>query len=355
MEAGEINAATPFVRALFDDWEHLDFRARYSAIEQDSNLLGFVMDTEALKRHEQELRSMLPDAPTEEDRVRILAAIAGVCANCGEHALACSLGDELVELARRHVDRFRLGLLLAGHAFNLTVIRALSRAEAAILEAIDIARESNHVTGLAHRLWIYGGLMIYRDRIRAREVWNESLAYHREVNNRQGILWVLGNLAIADIEDQQFSRADPLLRERLRLAKALNDQGAVHQTFCLLARLSIAIRDWDNLNLLTSERHHFGVPPALAALELGWVAEQRGHRDEAFRLYQSGLQKADDLPDLQILLRLCLREPLQDDQNLRDALDRLDARLARLASPSGSEILDHVIRSVRLRHTLTAL
>jgi tetratricopeptide (TPR) repeat protein len=182
-----------------------------------------------------------------------------------------------------------------------------------------------------------------------------SLAYHREINNRQGILWVLGNLGIADLEDQLFDRAEPMLRERLRLAKALNDTGAIHQTFSLLIRLSITTRDWQAAQALALDRHTYGVPSAVAAVELGWLTEQHGRRDEAQTLYREALNASAEDPDLALLARLCLREPFSDEQALRDALDRLDGTPGTSLAPNGSEIIDHVIRSVRLRHTLTAL
>ena len=355
MEAGEIHAAEPFVRSMYEHWESLSFGGRHKAIELDSQLCGFRLDLVALAKHRETLLKMLLVAPTPDDRIQILAAICGISGSLGDRLEACERGEQIVELARRVVDRFRLGHLLAGHAFNLTCIKAMNRAEAAILESIDIARESNHINGLAHRLWIYGGVVLPRDRVRAREVWQESLVYHREINNRQGILWVLGNLGIADLEDQLFDRAEPMLRERLRLAKALNDTGAIHQTFSLLIRLAITTRDWQAAQALALDRHTYGVPSAVAAVELGWLTEQHGRRDEAQTLYREALNASAEDPDLALLARLCLREPFSDEQALRDALDRLDGAPGTSFAPNGSEIIDHVIRSVRLRHTLTAL
>ncbi|HLK16557.1 MAG TPA: BTAD domain-containing putative transcriptional regulator [Fimbriimonadaceae bacterium] len=355
LEAGEIHASEPFVRDLVSRLDTLDFSARHQAIDLDCNVQGFTLNREALAKNRELLEAMYDGAPTDRDRVQILAAIAGTLGDVGERELACEMGEEVVAMARRFSGRFQLGEILAGHAFNLTCIRANNRAEAAILESIDIARESNHINGLAHRLWIYGEVIHPRDRKRAREVWQESLLYHREVNNRQGILWVLGNLGISDLEDQLFDRAEPLLRERLRLAKALNDTGAIHQTFRYLVRIAIARRDWAAAEALAADRHGFAVPRAVAALELGWLAEQAGRREEATAHYRRAVEQAEDLPDLAVLARLCLREPAPDEQAVREALDRLDGTSVSALVPTSSEIVDQAIRSVRLRHTLTAL
>src|ERR1019366_8933966 len=128
--------------SMYEHWECLSFGGRHKAIELDSQLCGFRLDLEALAKHRETLLEMLLVAPTPDDRIQILAAICGISGSLGDRLEACERGEQTVELARRVVVRFRLGHLLAGHAFNLTCIKAMNRAEAAILESIDIARES---------------------------------------------------------------------------------------------------------------------------------------------------------------------------------------------------------------------
>jgi len=85
-----------------------------------------------------------------------------------------------------------------------------------------------------------------------------------------------GNLAITDLEDQQYDRAEPYLRERLRHAMAVGDTGAIRQTYNLLLRIFILARMGSS-----SEDGH--CPPAFRgailylAFEDGWLAEQEGN------------------------------------------------------------------------------
>ncbi len=115
----------------------------------------------------------------------MLSALAGILNALGENVEAPELSETAFSVVRKSSDRFALGHMLAGLAFNLTCINAWNRAEAAILESIDIARESNHIDALGHRLWIYGSVVLTSTVSAPGEIWpGEGLAWSREAGYR---------------------------------------------------------------------------------------------------------------------------------------------------------------------------
>jgi tetratricopeptide (TPR) repeat protein len=318
-------------------------------------VLGFRLDQEGSRQYQAELHLLLQQKWREEEELELVSLLSAIYGDLNEHVQACEMGERALSLARKVSDRFKIGMLLEGFAFNYNCIGAINRAEVAILESIDIARDSNHLAGLAHRLWIYGCVIQGRDRVKAREVWLESLALHRELNNRQSILWVLGNLAMVDVEDQQFDRAISYLEERLVHAVAVNDTGAVHQTYNWLIRISIAQRDWQAARRLATARMDFEPNSLFREIELGWISDQDNQPLVAVEHYERALTMTGGNQDIELLLMLLLRRPVIEEVGTSESLDRIDGSKDTPFGPTRSEIVLHAIRSVRLRHALTPL
>jgi predicted ATPase/DNA-binding CsgD family transcriptional regulator len=138
---------------------------------------------------------------------------------------------------------------------------------------------------------------------RATELFEEGLLLYREVGDRRGIAWSLGNLANVSSDRGDYERAVELYEEGLALCRELGGAQPLGDYLSSLGYEFLLQGDYQRaaaLNeeaatLLRNQGHRGGLQYALD--NLGWAALVRGDRERAKALHEESLALCRELGD----------------------------------------------------------
>ena len=122
-------------------------------------------------------------------------------------------------------------------------LRALERPEDARQEYLDVLPLLDTLQMTEHKAGVYQGLGVIEkeaDNIdQAIEYYELSLKLYRDANTKSGISLILVNLGNCYVDQKEFEKAEPLLKEGLELALEMHSYYNIRHAYKVLTRLEI--------------------------------------------------------------------------------------------------------------------
>jgi predicted ATPase/DNA-binding SARP family transcriptional activator len=223
-------------------------------------------------------RALAREAGEPSDRDRLLLSASAIANVLGDAAKARAYGEERLALARAHGDPLAiarsLGMLAQFAAVTGEFERAIELAEeSAAIAPRNESEEAAHFHAVAmHTL----GFVHLRagNWPRAKAACRDSLALARACGNQTLAAFCLVHLASAEIAEEPFEDARPLIDEGLRLASELGFLYMVPVGLQVAALIAASDEQWRRAALLLAAAEHAveqtgaaeGTPPHLRRL-----------------------------------------------------------------------------------------
>jgi predicted ATPase/DNA-binding SARP family transcriptional activator len=200
--------------------------------------LSFVLgDFETARRV---LEESLPVHRRVGDEEMIASTLGLLSVMVGDADSALALSREGLEAARK-AGGFREGHALWQVGVALAAVGELDDAERTIGEAVGVARSFGNVRSVGTWQMTLGGLAIIRgDQVRARALFEESLAIHRGLADAWGMSHALSNLSFLALEAGDADTARALLSEALAIEREGGHQPRLANALEMSARLAAA-------------------------------------------------------------------------------------------------------------------
>ena len=162
---------------------------------------------------------------TPQHRRKALGGAGLLACYQGDYALARSLLEEALELARAEGDREATAATLNFLGTNAYGAGQLDSAEVFIAEGLAIRREIGDIGRIAASLNAMGGIHHFRGHLdRAREVFEESLAHKVQQGNEGAIAIALTNLGLVERDAMQPDRAAALFQDAVAVWERTGDR-----------------------------------------------------------------------------------------------------------------------------------
>ncbi len=170
------------------------------------------------------------------------------------------------------------------------------------LEFRQLASKSS----LANALKTLSGLLMYsrgRDLSQIGTLLEESLHLYRQLEDKEGIAWVLNLMGIRALEQEQYAKAKQFLNESLSLRRGLGDPWFIAQTLQNFAPIYLHERDYASAEKFAGEtivwferaENKRGVARTL--LDLAEIARRQGDTGRALALLTQSLLQLAQLGD----------------------------------------------------------
>lgn len=159
-------------------------------------------------------------------------------------------------------------------------------------ECLELARKRNDKSRIAHALWLLGILARERaDYAAAHSLCEESLVYSRELGERGMIAWALENLGCVAMLEGEYERAEALFKESMTLRQQTGEKMGLATLLMSRGFLSwyqsdyLSARSWLRQSLVLLEALGFA-PFLIAPCITGFAALDavEGDSDNAIRL-----------------------------------------------------------------------